>query len=90
MRAFKATFRPLQMGEAPGDPELGGWRPLRLPPVTLRPNVSTLQPGAADARSKPWLMSCVARVAMTVRSLAAKRAVSAVALRLSEGRVSMQ
>ena len=28
MSLMKITWVPLQPGEAPGDPELGGWRPL--------------------------------------------------------------
>ena len=28
MSLVNITFIPLQPGEAPGDPELGGWRPL--------------------------------------------------------------
>ena len=28
MNLANITFIPLQLGEAPGDPELGGWRPL--------------------------------------------------------------
>ena len=28
MRLSNITFAPLYPGEAPGDPELGGWRPL--------------------------------------------------------------
>lgn len=27
---IKVTWRPLFPGENPGDPELGGWRPLRI------------------------------------------------------------
>jgi len=30
MRHITTQFIPLAPGESPGDPELGGWRPLRL------------------------------------------------------------
>lgn len=85
MRIPVGAFRPLAMGEPPGDPELGGWRPLRLLPVSLRPKVPTPQAGAESVRFERWLMASVAQVALRVRELAIKRAVGAVALRLSEG-----
>jgi len=31
---IKVTWRPLFPGENPGDPELGGWRPLRFRPFS--------------------------------------------------------
>jgi len=30
MKRISIQFTPLDSGESPGDPELGGWRPLRL------------------------------------------------------------
>ena len=36
MKRIRIRFMPLGSGESPGDPELGGWRPLRLPFFTLR------------------------------------------------------
>lgn len=36
MKQIVIKFMPLAAGERPGDPELGGWRPLRLPFSTRR------------------------------------------------------
>jgi len=36
MKRISIRFMPLGSSESPGDPELGGWRPLRLPFSTRR------------------------------------------------------
>jgi len=39
MKQLVIQFMPLAPGESPGDPELGGWRPIR---VSTRPKVQPL------------------------------------------------
>lgn len=46
MKYITTQFTPLALGESPGDPELGGWRPLRLRFSTRR-RVSPLSVGEA-------------------------------------------
>jgi hypothetical protein len=46
MKRIGIQFMPLDSGESPGDPELGGWRPLRLHFPT-RPRVLSLSVGEA-------------------------------------------
>lgn len=44
MRNTFIQFKPLLLGESPGDPELGGWRPLRF---STQPRVPPLSVGEA-------------------------------------------
>lgn len=76
-------FRPLLSGEAPGDPELGGWRPLPVEvPAAIEP-----QAGSMASLSVREAVNLVAR---RLRNLSLRRAVGAVALRLRmEGNAPM-
>ena len=76
------SFIPLAPGEKPGDPELGGWRP--LPKSLFRHQVSLGVPSPAIS-----LEQAVALVGFAVQYLNLRRAIRALAIQLAESPYSL-
>lgn len=71
-------FVPVAPGETPGDPELGGWRP--LPKSMFRRQVALVIPSPSPSQAQ-----AVKLVGFAVRYLRLKRALQTIAIKLATG-----
>jgi len=95
MRTTARPFVPVQPGEAPGDPELGGWRPLPARSFALAgaclDGLAADPPSAWECPSSrsPSLQEAVRLVAQRVNDFTLRSALSVVAARLRRWEESM-
>ena len=88
MRTTARPFVPLEPGEAPGEPELGGWRPLPARAFTLAgawldgPAARPAPAWECASSRSPSLQEAVRLVAQRVNDFTLRSALSVVAARL--------